>query len=188
MESDNGMGIDKGKYIDMNESENNNEAQSKDLDKGKGKETESVPPFSIWAQVFPGKDPSSVFFPIRTNPGPGFNVPGGEVPLNDEICKHIDYNGHILRQFRTMDLETAIEQKNNYMSIIKVIDTKLAYAQNAFNQVPAIPTTEYEFKLKNQIIKDLNNLSSEKLRAEGKATLINSRIEFIKSKLNNNNN
>jgi hypothetical protein len=49
-----------------------------------------------------------VFFPQRINPAPGFNVPGGEVPITDPICQHIDYNTRILSQFKTMDLETAI--------------------------------------------------------------------------------
>jgi hypothetical protein len=56
-----------------------------------------------------------VFFPKTINPGPGFNVPGGEVPIRDEICKHIDYNSHILNQFKKMDLKTALEQRDIYI-------------------------------------------------------------------------
>ena len=121
----------------------------------------------------------SLVHPNRINPGPGFNVPGGEVPLSDEICKHIDRNHHILRQFRTMDLEIAIEQRNNYLTLIRVLEGKLAFAQNALAKIPPIPTTEYEFRLKNQIIGDLNDLHNNKVRSEAKATLLNSRIEFI---------
>ena len=47
----------------------------------------------------------------------------------DEICKHIDYNSHILNQFRRMDLETAIEQRNNYVNFCRIMDEKIAYAQ-----------------------------------------------------------
>jgi len=52
------------------------------------------------------------------NPGAGFNVPGGEVPIRDEICKHIDYNSHILKQFKTMDLEVAMVQRHNNLNQI----------------------------------------------------------------------
>jgi len=42
-------------------------------------------------------------FKPRINPGPGFAVSGGEVPIRDPICEYIDYNGHILSQFKNMD-------------------------------------------------------------------------------------
>jgi len=45
--------------------------------------------------------------------------------------------------------------------------------------VPTIPTTEHEFKLRNQILRDLDGLNKAKIRAEARATLLNSRIEFI---------
>ena len=145
------------------------------------------PPFATWYRVFPGLDPLSVFFPARINPGPGFNVPGGEVPLHDDICKHIDYNSHILKQFKTMDLATAIQQKDGYLMFINVINSKIAYAQNALAKVPTIPTTQYEFNLKNTILRDLEKLNRDKLRSEAKATLLNSRIQFIEAKTNNKN-
>jgi len=125
-----------------------------------------------------------VFFPKKINPGAGFNVPGGEVPIRDEICRHIDYNTHILSQFKKMDLETAIEQRNNNLLFVKVIESKLDFAKNALEKVPTIPTTEYEFRLKNQILKDLDSLSRDKVRAEARATLLTSRIEFIEGKIN----
>jgi hypothetical protein len=137
------------------------------------------PPFAIWSKVFPGLDPASVFFPKTINPGPGFNVPGGQVPIFHEICKHIDYNSHILNQFKNMDLKTAIEQRDNNYKLIEVMVQKTTYAQGVLSQVPTIPTTEYEFKLKNQILKDLDELNRTKVRAEARATLLNSRIEFI---------
>jgi hypothetical protein len=70
------------------------------MDKGKAIE---APFFSIFSKVSPNVDATSLPFPDKVNPGPGFNVPGSEVPLRDEICQHIDYNGHILNQFKTMD-------------------------------------------------------------------------------------
>jgi len=139
---------------------------------------------AAWSRAFPGLDPTSVFFPSLTNPGPGFNVPGGEVPVRDEICKNIDYNSHILSQFKNMDLETALEQRNNNIMFIKVLETKLDFAQKAFSKLPLIPTTEYEFKLKNQILRDLDILSKDKVRAESRATLLSSRIEYIDGKIN----
>jgi len=150
--------------------------KSKSLDKGK----EVVPtyntPVSTWDSIFPP----------RINPGPGFNVPGGEVPIRDDICKHIDYNSHILNQFKKMDLQTAIEQRNNNISLIKNLEYKLGYAQDALAKIPTKPTTEYEFKLKNQILKDLDDLTNNKTKAEGRTTLLNSRIQFIESKINKN--
>jgi hypothetical protein len=160
---------------------------SKNLDKGKGKEVESTEvPLEKGAPNLSSTDFSSVFLPKRTNPGPGFNVPGGEVPIVDDICKHIYYNTHILKQFKTMDLETAIEQRKNNLILIGVLEHKLAYAQNALQKVPAIPTTEHQFKLKNQILKDLNEMTETKNNAEGRATLLLSRIQFIESKINKN--
>ncbi len=129
-------------------------------------------------------DPASVFFPQKINPGPGFNVPGGEVPIRDEICKHVDYNTHILSQFKKMDLETAISQRDNNLNIIKIMQEKLYFANNALSKIPAIPTTEYEFNLKNQILKDLDELNMNKVRAEARATLLNSRIQFIEININ----
>jgi hypothetical protein len=182
--------IDKGKGIDKSYNESGGESEAKPLDKGKGIDRTVhpirlgpghciEPPFVTWSKVFPGVDPASVFFPKTINPGPGFNVPGGEVPLQDEICKHIDYNSHILRQFKNMDLKTAIEQRDNYLKLRQVMEQKISYAQDALSKVPAIPTNEHEYRLKNKILSDLDDLNKIKVRAEAKATLINSRIEFI---------
>lgn len=140
------------------------------------------PPWAIWNRFFPGVDPAAPI-PRRTNPGPGFNVPGGEVPINDPICKHLDWNSHFLKQFRTMDLEIAIQQRDNYFLYVRVIESKLDFANNALSNVPIVPTTEYEFKLKNQILRDLDGLNKEKIRAEARATLLNSRIQFIEGQI-----
>jgi hypothetical protein len=189
-ESDPSKQIDKGKGIDKGYIEGNNENEAKSLDKGKGIDKRvhrielgpgycTEPPFVTWSRVFPGLDPASVFFPKTINPGPGFNVPGGEVPIHDDICKHIDYNSHILTQFKKMDLKTAIEQRDNYLKYIQVINHKATFAQETLSKVPEIPTNDYEQKLKNTILRDLDKLSTQKVRAEAKATLLNSRIEFI---------
>jgi len=133
-------------------------------------------------------DPTSVLFPKKTNPGPGFNVPGGEVPIRDEICKHIGYNSHILSQFKRMDLETAITQRDNYLARIRVIENNANYAQGVFEKIPVIPTTEQEFRIKTQILSDLDQMNQDKIRAEARVTLLNSRIQFIEIKLNSNQN
>jgi hypothetical protein len=196
MESDDGHDSnqhkDKGKGIDKVNTGGNdvNDNDTKPLDKGKGvdRRVHSIelgpghctePPFVTWSRVFPGVDPASVFFPKTINPGPGFNVPGGEVPIRDDICKHIDYNSHILSQFKKMDLKTAIEQRDNYLKYIQVINQKTSYAQETLSKVPEIPTSDYEHRLKNTILRDLQDLNMQKVRAEAKATLLNSRIEFI---------
>lgn len=145
------------------------------------------PPFALWNKVFPGLDAKSLIYPKRVNPGPGFNVPGGEVPIRDEICQHIDYNTHILKQFKTMDLEIAIEQRNNNLNLIHWLDNKLSFAENALAKIPTIPTTEYEFRLKNQIIKDLNDMHNKKVRSEARITLLNSRIQFIEINIDKKN-
>lgn len=194
MESDDGSDpnkcIDKGKGIDKGYNESGGESEAKPLDKGKGIDRTvhpihlgpghcTEPPFVTWSKVFPGVDPASVFFPKTINPGPGFNVPGGEVPLQDEICKHIDYNSHILSQFKKMDLRTALEQRDNYLKLIQVMIQKTSYAQDVLSKIPAIPTNEHEYRLKSKILSDLEDLNRIKVRAEAKATLLNSRIEFI---------
>jgi hypothetical protein len=190
--------LDKGKGIDREQHPFYNggqgpergffENETKELDKGKGKEVEpsTEPPFTTWRKIFPGLDPASVFFPKKINPGPGFNVVNGEIPIQDQICQHIDYNSHILNQFKKMDLDTAIEQRNNYLTRVKILDSKLAYAQNALNKVPTNPSTEREFNLRSLILKDLETMSKDKVRSEARATILNSRIEFIEIKLNNN--
>lgn len=195
-ESNLNKGLDKGKGVDTKAHSGYDEyigitytsgevlKENKQLDIGKSKiALEHNPPVeayrAAWFRAFPGIEPASVFFPSRANPGPGFNVPGGEVLLRDEICKHIDYNSHILSQFKKMDLETALGQKNNNVMFIKVLETKLDFARNAFSKIPTIPTTEYEFKLKNQISRDLDKLSVDKVRAEARTTLLSSRIQFI---------
>jgi hypothetical protein len=189
-ESESSKHVDKGKGIDSGYNEVNDEGDAKPLDKGKGVDRTvhrlqlgpghcTEPPFVTWSRVFPGLDPASVFFPKTINPGPGFNVPGGEVPIHDEICKHIDYNSHILNQFKKMDLKTAIEQRDNYLKCIQVMNQKASFAQETLSKVPEIPTNEYEYRLKNTILRDLDNLSQAKIRAEAKVTLLNSRIEFI---------
>jgi len=201
MESDDEMGntpLDKGKGIDkeIHPFHNGGQAPNKEvfendiqpLDKGKQLAPPSEPPFSTWSKIFPGLDPASVFFPKKINPGPGFNVPGGEVPIRDDICEYIDYNSHILNQFKRMDLETAITQRDNYLAKIQVLNNKLGYANEAFTKMPVIPTTEYEFNLRNRILKDLETMSRDKIRTEARATLLNSRIQFIEIQINNNNN
>jgi len=161
MESEDGLDtdkhIDKGKGIDKGYTESGSENEVNPLDKGKGIDRIvhpirlgsghcTEPPFVTWSKVFPGVDPTSVFFPKTINPGPGFNVPGGEVPIRDEICKHIDYNSHILNQFKKMDLKTAVEQRDNYIKYIQVMEQKTSFAQEALSKVPTIPTNEYEYK------------------------------------------
>src|SRR6266498_1845297 len=174
--------LDKGKGIDQ---ESHPFYNRDTLSGGAVADTEPVEPHMFtWSRVFPGADPTSVFFPKKINPGAGFNVPGGEVPIRDEICQHIDYNTHILSQFKKMDLETAIEQRNNNLLFVRVIEGKLDFAKNALEKVPTIPTTEYEFRLKNKILRDLDSLNRDKLRAEARATLLTSRIEFIEGKIN----
>jgi len=164
-------------YLAMDSGEQSN--PNKPLDKGKGVES-TEPSFPTGA--FSGRDPSSIFLP-KTNPGPGFNVPGGEVPIRDDICKHIDYNPNILKQFRTMDLETAVEQRNNNFLLVRNMNNRLAYAQNVLQGLPTVPTTQEELNLKNLISKDLKEMNDVKIKAEARATLLNSRIEFIENQI-----
>ncbi len=136
-------------------------------------------PFAIWSKLNPGLDPQEAFFPKRVNPGPGFNVPGGVVPIRDDICKHIDYNSHILNQFKNMDLATAIRQRDNYGKYIEAINAKIDHAKKTFAKIPETPTTEYEYRLKAQIISDIEKWNNDIIRSEARATLLNSRVEFI---------
>lgn len=160
--------------------ENSNSGSKPVTSQDKGKEVESSSaPFAPYSGIGPAD-----IFPKRINPGPGFNVPGGEVPIRDEICKHIDYNTYILRQFKNMDLDTAIKQRNNNLIFVRRLDEKLAYARDALSKVPANPNTEQEFKLRNQILSDLEVLGRDRIRADARATLINSRVEFIEKSIN----
>jgi len=145
-------------------------------------------PLPIWTKPLPVIDPNLVLFKPRINPGPGFAVPGGEVPIRDLVCEHIDYNGHILSQFKNMDWETAIKQRYNYLLCVHNMNSKIAFAQETLNKVPTIPTTEYEFKLRNQILRDLEGLNRVKVRSEARSTLLEARIKFIEDICNYNNN
>ena len=78
-----------------------------------------------------------------------------------------------------MDLKTAIEQRNNYLKYIEVLNQKASYAQDVLSKQPEVPTNDYQYRLRRQILTDLDSLASQKVRAEAKTTLINSRIEFI---------
>jgi len=191
MESDNtsdyGQPLDKGKGVDREQHPLHGSEDNRPSADGNNANSSTEPPFALWNKVFPGLDPISLIHPNRINPGPGFNVPGGEVPIRDEICKHIDYNSHILKQFKTMDLEVAIVQRDNNLHLMRVLDSKLVYAQNALAKIPSIPTTDYEFRLKNKIISDLDDMHNKKIRSEARVTLLNSRIEFIEISLEKRN-
>ena len=75
-----------------------------------------------------------------------------------------------------MDLETAIEQRDNYHILLRVVNNKRVYAQKALNGVPVISTTLQQLNLRNQISKDLREMSDIKQNAEGRVLVINSRI------------
>jgi uncharacterized protein YeeX (DUF496 family) len=83
-----------------------------------------------------------------------------------------------------MSLETAIEQRDNYLAYVKLLEGKLAFAQNALTKVPENPTTDHEFRLRNQILRDLDSMGKVKIRNEARATLLGSRIEYIENKIN----
>lgn len=68
--------------------------------------------------------------------------------------------------------------------VVQVMDGKIAFAQDAFSKVPTIPTNQYEFKLRNQILRDLEGLSIVRARSEAKATLLTSRLSFIEAQIN----
>lgn len=187
-ESNPNKGLDKGKGIDKQVHPNYDgivgENRSFDQSQNQVKATEPANPFMArWSKIYNDMNSGSLL-PKRTNPGPGFNVPGGEVPYNDDIVKHLDYNIHFLSQFKKMDLETAIEQRDNTLLMLKVTEGKLNYANNALSKIPTIPTSEYEFKLKNKILSDLDTMNRSKIKAEARVTLLTSRIEFIEAKIN----
>lgn len=199
-ESDSNKSSDKGKGIDKKVHPNYDKntvsdggggiGESKPLDKSKIREMlaecpKPVEPHMVtWSKAFPNTDPSFLFKPKGINPGPGFNVPGGEVPIRDDICQHIDHNSHILNQFKRMDLETALEQKKNNLLFVDVLNIKLNHARNALSQIPTVPATERDFFLKKKILWDLDQLNQDRVRAEARATLLNSRIEFIEGQIN----
>nr|YP_008965392.1 hypothetical protein [Rhynchobrunnera orthospora]AHC02395.1 hypothetical protein [Rhynchobrunnera orthospora] len=170
-------------------------------DKGKGVDKELHPNHpshrgvnsNFWVSdagsiPLPVRIPTFVPLPQKIIDEPGFNVPGGVVPIQDEICKHIGYNSHVLKQFRTMGLEKAIEQRDNWFNYGRIMEQRIAYAQSVYQKIPTIPTTEYEFNLKNQIEKDVEKFSREKIEAESRGTLLKSRVEFIEAQRNFNNN
>ncbi len=175
--------MDKGKGIETGD------PMQETLDKGKGIEVNPIqePPFSIWRKAFPHLDPITTFFPPKINPGPGFAVPGEDVPINDDIRNHLG-GVHVVSQFRNMDLKTAVQQRDNYILCLHNMLSKIAFAEQALNKVPAIPTNEYEFRLRNQILRDLERLNKVKTRSDASIALLNSRIAFIELKINKENN
>ena len=199
-DSDNDRPLDKGKGVsqDNNSSdEDSNGNKTKRLDKGKGVDRNMHPNhpsvinegISSTVSIFgpsnttnPGHTTAYMpNFPPKTNPGPGFNVPGGIVPIRDDICKSIEYNSHILRQFRTMDLETAIEQRDNIFKMIEVLNKKLEYGRIrlAKEGVGEIPKNDYEAWLKAKVATEAQWLNERIAQGDGKQTLLLSRIEYI---------
>jgi hypothetical protein len=85
-----------------------------------------------------------------------------------------------------MDLETAIQQRDNYSKYIEAINAKVDIANGALAKIPNTPTTEYEFRLKQKILSDLESFHKAKIRSEARATLLNSRVEFIQIEINKN--
>lgn len=178
--------FDKGKGIETGD------PMQSTLDKGKGIEYNPIqePSFAIWRQLNPNLDPITTFFPPKTNPGPGFAIPGGDVPIDDGIRQYLR-SVHVVGQFRNMDLETAVQQRSNYWLCLQNMINKIAYAEQVLSKIPAIPTNEMEFKLRNQIIRDLEGLHIVKNRADASITLLSTRIKFIEDQINlqkNNNN
>jgi len=169
----------------------NNTDNPTNIDKGKGIDIFSHPNHPSFKNE---GGPSSIFIPRdnslgpnpyafvptpKTNPGPGFNVPGGKIPIRDPICQYIQWNSHILRQFRTMDLEVAIEQRNNHIAMQANLKRRLEYANMRLSQLPVIPTNINEANLRRQIQDDLKWAQDNIIESEAKVTMITSRIEFI---------
>jgi hypothetical protein len=115
-------------------------------------------------------------------------VPGGEVPIRDEICQHIDYNTHILNQFKKMDLYTSIEQRNNNLKLVEMMNRKMSFAQDVLSKIPEGSATDRDIRLRAKIMSDLEELNRNRIRAEARATLLLSRIEFIQIEVNKKNN
>jgi len=199
-DSDNGKPLDKGKGVSQDNISSDEESsgdKTKRLDKGKGVDRNmhpnhpsfrndgipyAVSPFGFSNSINQGTTTNYMpNFPPKTNPGPGFNVPGGIVPIRDEICKYIDYNSHILRQFRTMDLETAAEQRDNNLKSIEVLKKKLEFGQIklATEGIGEVPRNEQEAWLKQKIASEAEWIYDKIARAEARQTLLLSRIEYI---------
>jgi hypothetical protein len=130
---------------------------------------------------------------MKTNPGPGFNAPDNDIPLRAEIHKHLNYNYHIIKQFRYMNLETAVEQRNNYIQIIRTLNYKLENANIILSNLNKISNQEERIFTENDILFQIKKITETKNQSEAKILLINARIEFIQLKLeeidrNNKNN
>jgi len=81
-----------------------------------------------------------------------------------------------------------MQQRYNYSLCAHNMNFKIAFIENKLKEVPTIPTNDYEFRLRNQLLKDLEDLSRVKAQSEARATLLCSRIKFIEDVCNNNNN
>lgn len=187
--------------------EESNGDKTKRLDKGKGVDRRNIRPNDprfiddgipytkypiAWNDVGTGTYTTAYMpnFPPKINPGPGFNVPGGVVPIRDEICRHIEWNSHVLTQFRNMDLETAIEQYNNNLKMIEVQKRKLEFGQIklAKEGVGQVPMNDHHLWLINKVESEAKWLNENIVRGEGRNTLLLSRIEFIQIEESKKNN
>jgi hypothetical protein len=176
---------DNGSDVEMELEPSNTNTKSLLQDKGKTVvSTDEEPSSVIWTRVFTGLEPKDIF-PIGINPAPGFNVPGGEVPLTDDICKYINHNSHILNQFKNMELGVAKKQVDNYLLCLYNINSKLAYAESVLNKIPLVPTNNYEFNIKNKILWEIEKLNNDKAQIDAKVTLLRSRIDFINANKKN---
>lgn len=135
---------------------------------------------------FLGDSNETTVLPKRIKPGPGFNTPGGDVPAADPIRAQFDWNTHLVTQIKGMSLETAVEQKFAVAKLLHVIKGKLDFANSVLPQIPANTTDPQEIAVRNKILRDIESLTKDGQKVEARATLINSRLEFIDSKINKN--
>lgn len=133
------------------------------------------------------KSPSTIFVEsleiVKTNPGPGFNAPGNDIPLRAEICKHLNYNYSIVRQFKYMNLEKAIEQRNNYITLINTLNSKLENANIILSNLDKILNQEERIFTENNVLFQKKKIIDSRNFNSAKIHLLDARIEFIQLKL-----
>ena len=203
--SDNDKPLNKGKGPSQNNNSSDEESdvdKGKKIFKGKGADTGETMDWEVHPDHPPvrneGTTPEkSIFDPtklrapgtyplyvpdVKTNPGPGFNVPGGKISIREPICELINWNTNILTQFRTMDLETAIEQRDNNLKLIEVHRRKLEFGEMklaAEGGRGPVPTNEREAFIRQKVADDKKFLTRNVDEANARQTLLLSRIEFI---------
>jgi hypothetical protein len=118
-----------------------------------------------------------------TNPGPGFNLPGGEV-ARDAPIRRFFRTSKFITHIKEMSLEVATEQRENTAGEINNTLGRINSAQEILSRMPQNPTDRTQLQVRNQVVQDIESFKQHGQRMEARLALLDKRLEFINIKIN----